>query len=64
MSMCVKNVVAITFVYLDMNNLYGWGLSDYLPYGGFEWLKNVVKITFMYIIIKFFHLWYCPFCSV
>ena len=24
-----------------MNSLYGWGLSDYLPCGGFEWLKNV-----------------------
>ena len=24
-----------------MNNFYGWGLSDYLPYGGFKWLKNV-----------------------
>ena len=24
-----------------MNNLYGWGLSDYLPYGEFKWLKNV-----------------------
>ena len=24
--------------YLDMNNLYGWGLSEYLPYGGFKWL--------------------------
>ena len=22
--------------YLGMNNLYGWGLSDYLSYGGFE----------------------------
>ena len=31
-----------TFItYLDMNNLYGWGLSDYLSYGGFKWLKNV-----------------------
>ena len=31
-----------TFItYLDMNNLYGWRLSDYLPYGGFKWLKNV-----------------------
>ena len=28
-------------IYLDMNNLYGWGLSGYLPYGGFKWLKNV-----------------------
>ena len=27
--------------YLDMNNLYGCGMSDYLPYGGFKWLKNV-----------------------
>ena len=24
-----------------MNNLHGLGLSEYLPYGGFEWLKNV-----------------------
>ena len=24
-----------------MNNLYGWAVSDYLPYGGFKWLKNV-----------------------
>ena len=27
--------------YLDMNNLYGWGLREYLPYGGFNWLKNI-----------------------
>ena len=27
--------------HLDMNNLYGWAMSDYLPYGGFKWLKNV-----------------------
>ena len=27
--------------YLDMNNLYGWGLNEYLPYGEFKWLKNV-----------------------
>ena len=26
--------------YLDMNNLYSWGLSEYLPYGDFKWLKN------------------------
>ena len=22
--------------YLDMNNLHGWAMSDYLPYGGFK----------------------------
>ena len=27
--------------YFNMNNLYGLGLSEYLPYGGFKWLKNV-----------------------
>ena len=27
--------------YLDMNNLYGWAMSGYLPYGGFKRLKNV-----------------------
>ena len=27
--------------YLDMNNFYGWAMSNYLPYGGFEWLKIV-----------------------
>ena len=24
-----------------MNNLYGWAMSGYLPYGGIKWLKNV-----------------------
>ena len=23
------------------NNLYGWSMSEYLPYGEFEWLENV-----------------------
>ena len=27
--------------YLDMNNLYGWTMSDYLPYGRFKSLKNI-----------------------
>ena len=31
-----------TFItYRDMNNLYGWTVSEYLPYGGFKWLENV-----------------------
>ena len=30
-----------SITYLDMNNLYGWAMSGYLPYGGFKWLKNV-----------------------
>ena len=27
--------------YLDINNLYGWEMSGYLPYSEFKWLKNV-----------------------
>ena len=27
-------------IYLDMNNLYGWAMSEYLPYEGFKWFKN------------------------
>ncbi|CAI2201821.1 3400_t:CDS:2, partial [Funneliformis geosporum] len=25
-------------LYLDVNNLYGWAISQYLPTGGFRWL--------------------------
>ena len=28
--------------YLDMNNLYGWAMSEYLPYEGFKCLKNII----------------------
>ena len=28
--------------YLDMNNLYGWAMREYLAYVGFMWLRNVV----------------------
>ena len=31
-------------IYLDMNNLYGHAMSQYLPYGGFKWVKNIDKI--------------------
>ena len=34
---------SIYISYLDMNNLYGWAMSGYLPYGGFKCLKNVDK---------------------
>ena len=33
-----------TFItYLDMNNLYGWAISEYLPYGEFRCLENIDK---------------------
>ena len=30
-----------------MNSLYGWAMSEYLPYEGFEWLKNVDEFDVM-----------------
>ena len=39
-------------IYLDMNNLYGCAMSQYLPYGGFRWVKNVDKIKQKLMNIK------------
>ena len=42
-----------TFIsYLDMNNLYGWAMSEYLPCGRFKWLKNIDKFNIMSISDK------------
>ena len=42
-----------TFItYLDINNLYGCAMSEYLPYGGFRWLKNVDEFGVMSISKK------------
>ena len=42
-----------TFIsYLDMDNLYDWAMSEYLPYEGFKWLKNVDKFDMMSISEK------------
>ena len=31
-----------TFIsYLDMNNLYGYAMSQYRPFETFKWLKNI-----------------------
>ena len=38
--------------YLDVNNLYGWTVSEYLPYGRFKWLKNVDGFDVMSISDK------------
>ena len=38
--------------YLDMNNLYVWAMSEYLPYEGFKWLENADEFNVMLIIKK------------
>ena len=34
--------------YLDLNNLYGGAMSQYLPYGGFHGLKLLMKQLIQY----------------
>ena len=43
---------SIFISYLDMNNLYGWAMSEYLPYEGFKWLKNTDNFDVMSISEK------------
>ena len=33
--------------YLDANNLYGWAISQYLPYSEFKWLNQKKIVTFV-----------------
>ena len=42
-----SNKQSIFLTYLDKNNLYGWLMSEYLPYREFKWLKNVGKLDVM-----------------
>ena len=51
MTMTLKKPSAF-IAYLDLNNLYGWAMSQYLPYGGFKWLKNVDAFGVMSISEK------------
>ncbi|GFY22228.1 uncharacterized protein TNCV_3298711 [Trichonephila clavipes] len=41
-----KNKGSNYLMYLNANNLYGWAMSQYLPYEGFKWgSKDVTKIS-------------------
>ena len=39
-----KNKPKKCITYLDLNNLYGDAMSQYLPYGGFKWVKTTNEI--------------------
>ena len=42
-----------TFIlYLYINNLYGWAMSEYLPYEESKWLRNVDEFDLMSVSEK------------
>ena len=36
-------------MYYDVNNLYGWAMTESLPYGDFKWVKNVDRPNFFQV---------------
>ena len=40
-----KNKESLYLIYLDANDLYGWGMSQKLPVDGFKWKKNTSKFN-------------------
>ena len=42
----------INILYLDMNNLYGYAMRQYLPINNFKWDKNIDKTEQKLIISK------------
>ena len=44
-----KNKESSYIQYLDINNLYGWAMSQKLPVNGFKWIKDVAEIDEKFI---------------
>ena len=42
-----KNEESSYIQYLDMNNLYGWAMSQKLPVDGFKWVNNEINEEFI-----------------
>ena len=44
-------------MYLDANTLYGWAVSQYLPYGRFKWLlqNTYIRDKFQVFVILYKH---------
>ena len=40
-----KNITSSYLMYLDSNNLYGWGMSQKLPVNSFRWIKKLSKFN-------------------
>ena len=44
-----KNIDSSYLIYLDANNLYGWGMSQRLRVNGFEWMKQLSEFDERFI---------------
>ena len=40
-----KNIESSYLMYSDVNNLYGWEISQKLPVNGFKWVKTLSKFN-------------------
>ena len=40
-----KNITSSYLMYLDANNLYGWGMQQKVPVNGFKWIKKLSKFN-------------------
>ena len=49
-----RNTGSSYFTYLEVNNLYGWAMSQKLPVNGFEWVEDLseFKEDFLKIMMK------------
>ena len=40
----IKKFESSYLLYLDGNNLYGWGMSQKMPVNGFKWKKILINL--------------------
>ena len=40
-----KNIISSYLMYLDVNNFYGWEMSQKFPGNDFKWIENLSKFN-------------------